>query len=68
MIMRSPHYWVGYLMPEDAGPYKFVAPSSSGSDLSHASKFELLMGETRAVLLRHVKNSILSLSLFGSLK
>ncbi|KAI3463738.1 hypothetical protein Pfo_020401 [Paulownia fortunei] len=50
MIMQSPHHWVGYLMPEDAGVYQFVAPSSSGSDLSHATKFELLMGETRAVL------------------
>ncbi|KAL0397313.1 UNVERIFIED_CONTAM: Peroxisome biogenesis protein 3-2 [Sesamum calycinum] len=51
MIMGSPHHWVGYLMPEDAGVYKFVAASSSsGSDLSNATKFELLMGETRAVL------------------
>ncbi|KAL3640742.1 hypothetical protein CASFOL_015710 [Castilleja foliolosa] len=48
MIMRSPHYWVGYLMPEDAGVYQ---PSSSGgSDPSHVTKFESLMVETRAVL------------------
>ncbi|GFP86220.1 peroxisome biogenesis protein 3-2 [Phtheirospermum japonicum] len=38
MIMRSPHHWVGYLMPEDAG------------DPSHITKFESLMVETRAVL------------------
>ncbi|PIN22508.1 Peroxisomal assembly protein PEX3 [Handroanthus impetiginosus] len=51
MIMGSPHHWLRYLMPEDAGAYKFAAPSSSsGSDPSHATKFELLMGETRAVL------------------
>ncbi|KAI3455756.1 hypothetical protein Pfo_012419 [Paulownia fortunei] len=51
MSMESPHHWVGYLMPEDAGVYKLVAPSSSsGSDLCHATKFELLMGETQTVL------------------
>lgn len=51
MIGQSPRQWVGYLMPEDGNVYKFVGPSnSSGSDLSHATKFELLMGETRAVL------------------
>ncbi|KAL8478681.1 hypothetical protein ACS0TY_030528 [Phlomoides rotata] len=51
MIRRSPSHWVGYLMPEDGGAYKFVEPSSSsGLNLSHATKFELLMGETRAVL------------------
>ncbi|KAL1564057.1 peroxisome biogenesis protein 3-1-like [Salvia divinorum] len=51
MIRHSPSQWVGYLMPEDSDAYKFAAPSSSGgSDLSHVTKFELLMGETRAVL------------------
>lgn len=54
MIGQSPRQWVGYLMPEDGNVYKFVGPSnSSGSDLSHATKFELLMGETRAVLSRY---------------
>lgn len=54
MIGRSPSQWVGYLMPEDGDIYKFVGPSdSSGSNLSHATKFELLMGETRAVLSRY---------------
>ncbi|KAL6552537.1 hypothetical protein OROHE_007901 [Orobanche hederae] len=48
MIMRSPHHWIGYLMPEDAGVYQ--PSSSSASDISHVTKFELLMGETRAVL------------------
>lgn len=55
VIRRAPNQWVGYLMPEDGGAYKFVGPSSStsGSDLSNATKFELLMGETRAVLSRY---------------
>ncbi|KAL6552526.1 hypothetical protein OROHE_007892 [Orobanche hederae] len=48
MIMRSSHHWIGYLMPEDAGVYQ--PSSSSASDISHVTKFELLMGETRAVL------------------
>ncbi|KAL6552551.1 hypothetical protein OROHE_007915 [Orobanche hederae] len=48
MIMRSPHHWIGYLMPEDAGVYQ--PSSSSASYISHVTKFELLMGETRAVL------------------
>ncbi|XP_047943933.1 peroxisome biogenesis protein 3-1-like [Salvia hispanica] len=51
MIRHSPSQWVGYLMPDDGDVYKFVAPSNSGgSDFSHVTKFELLMGETRAVL------------------
>lgn len=54
MIRHSPSLWVSYLMPEDGDVYKFAAPSSSsGSDLSHVTKFELLMGETRAVLSRY---------------
>ncbi|KAL8488059.1 hypothetical protein ACS0TY_024367 [Phlomoides rotata] len=51
MSTGSPHHWVGYLMPDDAGVYKLVSPSSSiASDFSHSRKFELLMEETRAVL------------------
>lgn len=54
MIRHSPSQWVGYLMPDDGDVYKFVAPSNSGgSDFSHVTKFELLMGETRAVLSRY---------------
>lgn len=54
MVRWSPSHWVGYLMPEDGGVHKFVGPSSSsGSDLLHVTKFELLMGETRAVLSRY---------------
>ncbi|KAL6494332.1 hypothetical protein OROGR_031132 [Orobanche gracilis] len=48
MIMWSPHHWIGFLMPEDAGVYQ--PSSSSASDLSHVTKFELLMAETRAVI------------------
>lgn len=51
MVMGSPHHWVSYLMPEDSGVYNSINPSNSnGSDLPQTSKFELLMGETRAVL------------------
>lgn len=54
MCMGSPYHWVGYLMPEDVGAYTLVASSSSsGSNLSQATKFELLIGETRAVILRY---------------
>ncbi|GER32888.1 peroxin 3 [Striga asiatica] len=61
MVMRSPHHWIGYLMPEDAGIYQ---PSSScASDLSHATKFDLLMVETRAVLLSAEFSNIIDISL-----
>ncbi|KAK4414213.1 Peroxisome biogenesis protein 3-2 [Sesamum alatum] len=64
MIMGSPHHWVNYLMPEDAGVYKYVAASSSsGSDLSNATKFELLMGETRSVLSSAEFGNIVDISL-----
>ncbi|KAL7114677.1 hypothetical protein ACP275_04G136800 [Erythranthe tilingii] len=56
MIMRSPHYWVGYLMPEDY------------SDLSRATKFDLLMGETRAVLLSAEFANIVDISLGAVVK
>ncbi|CAA0832416.1 Peroxisome biogenesis protein 3-2 [Striga hermonthica] len=61
MVMRSPHHWIGYLMPEDAGIYQ---PSSScASDLSHATKFDLLMVETRAVLSSAEFSNIIDISL-----
>ncbi|KAG8388012.1 hypothetical protein BUALT_Bualt02G0081000 [Buddleja alternifolia] len=64
MSNGSPHHWVGYLMPEDAGVYKFVAPSSNtSSDISHATKFELLMGETREVLSSAEFGNIVDISL-----
>ncbi|KAK4486105.1 hypothetical protein RD792_008773 [Penstemon davidsonii] len=53
MSMGSPNRWVGYLMPEDAGDYK----------ISHATKFELLMRETRAVLSSAEFSNIVDISL-----
>lgn len=53
MSTGSPHQWLGYLIPEDPGMYKFVASTGSGSeDHSYASKFKQLTAETRAVLSR----------------
>ncbi|KAL2465136.1 Peroxisome biogenesis protein 3-2 [Abeliophyllum distichum] len=64
MSMGSPHHWVGYLMPEDSRVHDLVSPSSSSdSDLSRATKFEQLMGETRAVLLSAEFGNIIEISL-----
>ncbi|KAL3639365.1 hypothetical protein CASFOL_017272 [Castilleja foliolosa] len=61
MVMRSPHHWVGYLMPEDAGVY--LPSGSSASDPSHVTKFESLMVETRAVLSSAEFGNIVDVSL-----
>ncbi|CAK9185598.1 unnamed protein product [Ilex paraguariensis] len=54
MSMGNPHHWVDYLMPQDARVQDLIASSGSDStDLSHATKFDLLMAETRAVLSRY---------------
>ncbi|XP_073134495.1 peroxisome biogenesis protein 3-2 [Henckelia pumila] len=60
----SPHHWVSYLMPDDAGAYKLAASSStSGSDIARATKYELLMAETRAVVSSAEFENIVDISL-----
>ncbi|EXB69126.1 Peroxisome biogenesis protein 3-2 [Morus notabilis] len=51
MSIRSPHLWVGYLMPEDARLHELATASSSDDKgLSDVTKFDQLMVETRAVI------------------
>lgn len=51
MSLRSPHLWVGYLMPEDARLHELATASSSDDKgLSDVTKFDQLMAETRAVI------------------
>lgn len=55
MSLRSPHLWVGYLMPEDARLHELATASSSDDKgLSDVTKFDQLMAETRAVISRYV--------------
>lgn len=55
MSMGSPHQWVDFLMPADARLYKLATASSHESTtLPDVTKFDQLMEETRAVLLRYV--------------
>ncbi|XP_073281917.1 peroxisome biogenesis protein 3-2-like isoform X2 [Primulina huaijiensis] len=60
----SPHHWVSYLMPDDAGAYKLVASSGTiGSDIARATKYELLMAETLAVVSSAEFGNIVDISL-----
>ncbi|KZV46518.1 peroxisome biogenesis protein 3-2 [Dorcoceras hygrometricum] len=62
----SPHHWVSYLMPDDAGAFKHAASSSnSGSNISRATKYELLMAETRVVVSSAEFRNILDISLLA---
>lgn len=64
MSTGNPRQWLGYLIPDDNRIYKFVEPSGSGSEVhSHASKFEQLTEETRAVLSSAEFGNILEVSL-----
>ncbi|KAL3512198.1 hypothetical protein ACH5RR_024915 [Cinchona calisaya] len=62
MSTGNPRHWLGYLIPEDPRIYKFVAGSGS-EDHSHASKFEQLTAETRAVLSSAEFGNVLDISL-----
>ncbi|XP_027123884.1 peroxisome biogenesis protein 3-2-like [Coffea arabica] len=64
MSKGNPRQWLGYLIPEDNRIYKLVEPSGSGNEVhSHASKFEQLTEETRAVLSSAEFGNILDISL-----
>lgn len=58
MSMGSPHQWVDFLMPADARFYKLAAASChENPNLPDVTKFDQLMNETRAVLLRYVHHT-----------
>lgn len=58
MGMDSSHQWVNFLMPADITFYKLATASNhDNASVSDVTKFDQLMAETRAVLMRYVHHT-----------